>query len=146
MDVVQETFVKVLRGLKSFQERSSLKTWIVRIASNTSLDMRRAHRARPDIGAQELPENALPAGKSPSPAAEAQQHELAAALRDCMNTLSPALAAPLTMFSQGGMRYEETAEALGVARGTVMSRLFYARRKLHECLEDKGFMRGRNDA
>jgi len=138
LEVVQETFVKVFANLDRFEGRSSLKTWIARIAANAALDLGRARSARPDIGAGAPREELTPA-RAESPLGAVQRRELEEALRLCLGTLRPSLAAVIGLFTDGGLTYAEIAEALNVAQGTVMSRLFYARRKLRECLEAKGF-------
>jgi len=138
LEAVQMTFVKFFRSIDNFERRSSLKTWITRIAGNCALDLYRARRARPDGAAASLQGDFTPA-RVESPGAAAERRELAEAIRRCLAALSAPLASVLTMFADGGMRYAEIAESLGVAKGTVMSRLFYARRKMRECLEAGGF-------
>jgi len=138
MDVVQETFVKVFRGLDRFEGRSSLKTWIARIAANTALDVGRFKSVRPDIGAGAPREEFTPAS-SQSPVAEAQTRELAEALKECLGALPEQLAAVMALFSDAGLPYAQIAESLDIAQGTVMSRLYYAREKLRDCLKSKGF-------
>jgi len=140
LEVVQETFVKVFNRLDTFEERSSLKTWIVRVATNAALDLRRARRARPDMGAPEIRFELKESPGAESPPEEAQKRELVNALRLCMERLSASLASVVTLVADGGLSYSQVAGELGIAQGTVMSRLFYARRKLMECLEKKGVM------
>ena len=138
LEVVQETFVKVFENIDRFEGRASLKTWIARIAGNTALDLGRAKSARPDIGAGAPREEFTPAAAE-SPVAAAQRGELSEALKVCLGTLQPSFTAVIGLFTDGGLTYAEIAESLGIARGTVMSRLYYARRKLRDCLKLRGF-------
>jgi RNA polymerase sigma-70 factor (ECF subfamily) len=146
MDITQETFVRVHRYLPSFKGDSSFFTWTYRIATNLSLDSarRRGRSERvemdesdADIEAHMDPPSAALAG----PQKAALNAELKAKIDDALASLSENHRAILLLREVEGLSYEELARALGIRKGTVMSRLFHARlkmqRKLREYLGDE---------
>jgi len=140
MDVVQESFIKAFDGLAGFQRDAGFRTWLLRIVSNRSLDLLRARRVRlarsiesgsdDDRGGFELPaaEDSVSAGL--------ERSELAERLKRAVDSLPADQRSVFAMYSSGDMTYGEIAEALGIPIGTVMSRLYHARRRLHEVLAD----------
>src|SRR3954454_388789 len=142
MDIAQETFVRVHRYLPSFKGDSSFFTWTYRIAMNLSLDAqrRKGRTERVDLGedddaeieaAMDPPSHAL-AG----PQRQALNEELKAKLEEALQGLSENHRAILLLRELEGMSYEELAKALGIRKGTVMSRLFHARLKMQNKLRE----------
>ena len=134
-DVAQEVFLKVYRQMKWFEERSKFKTWLYRIAMNAAIDYsRRKGRTEPleywDSENEEMRPKVQVRDESPGPREKASQSELRAKLDEAIAQLSPEHRAVLTLREWQGLSYEEIAESLGIESGTVMSRLFYARKKL----------------
>jgi len=122
-DVVQETFIGAYRGLRSFEGRASVKTWLTRILFTQAALMRRNRRRRSGSG---LDESASAAVINPDAGMDVQ-----AALR----RLSPEYREILMLREFERMSYEEIAEVLDVPRGTVESRLHRARGELREKLK-----------
>lgn len=137
-DVLQETFIKALRALPSFEGRSSLSTWLYRIAVNEALMLVRKRRAnfvsidadRDDEEGEAEPAEivdwcCLPEGDLLN--AEARQFLNAAVQR-----LSPALRAVFVLRDLEGLSVKETADALNLTETAVKTRLLRARLKLRE--------------
>jgi RNA polymerase sigma-70 factor (ECF subfamily) len=130
-DVAQEVFIRVLRGIGSFDPRgpAKLSTWILTIATRTSLN---ALRGRP----RELPsDDVVPDGPHPSsPEQTADERQRARRVWAAMATLPEDARAVLVMRAYHDLDYPEIAAALELQVGTVKSRLARARVALRACL------------
>ncbi len=122
-DVVQETFVGAYRGLKGFESRASVKTWLTRILVLQAAQWRRKQRRRET---EALPE---------AVAGREQGAEAALDVRSAIGQLSPEHREVIVLREFDRMSYEEMAEVLDVPRGTVESRLSRARAELREKLK-----------
>ncbi len=140
LDVVQDGFIRAFDGLAEFQREAGFQTWLLRIVSNRALDLVRARRVRlaVPLDADDADGRAtVPADeRSPQPDAALEQSELAARLRVAIETLPPDQRAVFALYATGELSYGQIAETLGIPIGTVMSRLFHARRRLYERLPD----------
>ena len=125
-DAVQETFIKAYRNLDSFRSDSSEKTWLTRIAINTCKNVYRSGWFRHMDRSVTMD---MIAGR-PAPA-DREDDDLTEAI---MNLPVKLREVALLCWLQG-MTYEEAAEALGISRQAVSSRLNRARRKLRAVLE-----------
>jgi len=128
--VAQEVFLQVYRQLGRFEGRSSLKTWIYRIAVNQCHNRRRFwHRRRRDReeGLEAVPAEAAGAGGGSSPYEEARLGERARRVQAALLQLSFEHRLVLVLREVEGLTCEEVAAALGVPEGTVKSRLSRAR-------------------
>jgi RNA polymerase sigma-70 factor (ECF subfamily) len=143
-DLAQDSFLKAWKSIKRFKGRSSFYTWIYRIVMNVTIDWLRKRQVKGGGGefddSIQLKE-VEPASKT-VPKAEALPHEMMerSEIRTRIDTaiaqLSPEQRAVILMKEIEGMQYHEIAEAVGCSIGTVMSRLFYARKKLQTLLRD----------
>lgn len=141
MDLVQTTFIKVHRSLGSYREESSFATWIARIATNCAID---AQRARKREGQVELDDDlaseaaAGAEGIVPVPALAPQgaalNRELGEAIALAVDRLSDKHRSVFLLHCVEGMPYQQIADTLQISVGTVMSRLFHARRYLRRSL------------
>jgi RNA polymerase sigma-70 factor (ECF subfamily) len=143
-DLAQDSFVKAWKSIKNFHGRSSFYTWIYRIVMNVTIDWLRKKQIK---GAGLEFDDAIqlkevnPASKT-LPKADAlpyermEQTEIRARIDSAIEQLSPEHRAVILMKETEGMQYHEIAESLGCSIGTVMSRLFYARKKLQNLLKD----------
>jgi RNA polymerase sigma-70 factor (ECF subfamily) len=143
-DLAQDSFVKAWKSVKRFRGRSSFYTWIYRIVMNVSIDWLRKKQVK---GAGAEFDDAVqlreidPASKT-VPKADAlpyetmERTEIRARIENAIARLSPEHRAVILMKEIEEMQYHEIAEALGCSIGTVMSRLFYARKKLQNSLKD----------
>jgi RNA polymerase sigma-70 factor (ECF subfamily) len=140
LDLSQEVFLRVFRTLPSFRGQSTLRTWIYRIvvnqASNRLRWWRRRHRA------QQVPleEHAATHGDLPDqrnaamPDRLLQQREVADRVWGALGQLPFDQRTVIVLREIDGLSYEEIAESLGVAVGTVKSRLARARGTLRAAL------------
>ncbi len=145
-DVVQEAFIKVHRHVHSFQGTSSFYTWLYRIVMNLSIDhVRRTKRAknldyddRVGRAADEVMGDGalLPTIMDGNPGVSVMRRELAEAIQRALSELPEYHRVVITLREVEGLSYEEMAEVLKVPKGTIMSRLFHARRKMQASLSD----------
>jgi RNA polymerase sigma-70 factor (ECF subfamily) len=126
-DVVQEAFVRVQRGLSDFQGASKFSTWLYRVVVNLCLDSIRHKKRWGDRNPDGLED--LPAGQR-SPEQITADTEVGRALEAGLQKLPDIHRATFLLFEVEGLSYEEIAKVTGVRVGTVMSRLFYARKKM----------------
>jgi RNA polymerase sigma-70 factor (ECF subfamily) len=143
-DLAQDSFLKAWKSIKRFRGRSSFYTWIYRIVMNVTIDWLRKKHVK---GAGAEFDDAIqlkevdPASKT-VPRAEAlpyetmERDEIRTRIDKAIAQLSPEQRAVILMKEIEGMQYHEIAETLGCSIGTVMSRLFYARKKLQTLLRD----------
>ena len=143
-DLAQDSFVKAWKSIKRFRGRSSFYTWLYRIVMNVTIDWLRKKQVK---GAGVEFDDAIqlrevnPASKTlpkadPLPYERMERTEVRARIDNAIAQLSPDHRAVILMKETEGMQYHEIAEALGCSIGTVMSRLFYARKKLQNLLKD----------
>jgi RNA polymerase sigma-70 factor, ECF subfamily len=139
-EIAQEAFLRVHKGLAEFHGGSSFFTWLYRIVTNLSIDLMR----KPSRREAEL-HFALEAddGESPVlPASDADPYDvvrrgqLSLRIHAALEQLPPYHRGVILMREVEGMSYEEMAEAMQVSKGTIMSRLFHARKKLQRALSD----------
>lgn len=134
-DVCQEVWLTVWKQLAGFRRESKFRTWLHPIAVRRALDHLRKRRRWYDrflpFSAGDDAVEAVPEPVSSSDLrADAEQAERIAHLRRVIDALPPKLRAVLALREVQGLSYEEIARATGIPTGTVMSRLFHARRLL----------------
>jgi RNA polymerase sigma-70 factor (ECF subfamily) len=133
LDAVQEGYIKAFRNLDRLRRGRSFKSWLLRIIMNVSIDLRRQRDRR---RAGDL--RARPTGTQVSAAMRGlEDAELRRQLDEALATLSEAHRKTFVLHADAELAYREVAEVLGVPVGTVMSRLFHARRKLQAVLAEK---------
>jgi len=131
LDICQETFIRAFRSLRDFRGASSVKTWLVKIAMNISIDhLRRRMKSKTTELSEEIDP---PAPGSVSDSIEAA--ELQTALWKAMEKLPDNERAVVVLHAIEHKKYREIAEILSCPIGTVMSRLHAARQKLLRYLE-----------
>jgi len=131
-DVAQEAFVRAHRNLNRFDTARPFGPWICRITANLALNHLRSPRSRE----QELPEgHAERASERPDPLGELLDDEARRVLDRALGELPAEQRAVFVMRVMEDLSYREIADALGIAQGTVMSRLFRARERLREALQ-----------
>lgn len=143
-DVVQEVFLKVFRKVGSFRGDSTLKTWIYRIAVNQAYNHQRwfsRHRRQEvdlegDEDAFHRYSHRIP-DRGPSPYDYAVEHEQHAILQAALARLNPSFRAAVVLRDIEELSYEEIAEILQVALGTVKSRILRGREALRKDLADR---------
>lgn len=146
MDVVQDTFIKAHKKLADFEGNAAFSTWIYRICVNLCIDKKRAEARRRAVQIDDLREGTLgddttasvaptaPRTAGESPLRNAGDKELGGEIDRALAALSPDHRAVVLLREIEGMSYEEIAQALEIPKGTVMSRLFHARKNLQRLL------------
>ena len=128
-DLVQETYLKALRGFGSFREGTNFRAWMFRILRNTFLTSRSGLKTmasiddEPDIAEEGTPETHFINRAN----GEALQHAIAA--------LPLPFREVLLLSDVENMSYKEISEALSIPVGTVTSRLMRGRRRVRAALE-----------
>ncbi len=156
LDVVQESFVKVHRYLGNFEEKSSFYTWLYRIVVNLCIDHMRRNRRHKDLEFDDgrrhdgelaiMGNELLPMFGHDDPGDLLHRKEVLLAVRESLDYLSEKHRAVIVMRELQGMSYEEMANAMGCSKGTIMSRLFHARRNMQRLLKERlEFLQDKHD-
>jgi RNA polymerase sigma-70 factor (ECF subfamily) len=135
-EVRQQTFLEAFRDFDRFQGRSSRRTWLLGIAGHRCLDViRRQHS-----GWIESDDGALINRHDPGtgPREQLEQAQLAAALEDCMRSLSPEVRMTVLMRFQTELSYAQLAVQLSTTADALQMRVTRALSRLRRCLESKG--------
>jgi RNA polymerase sigma-70 factor (ECF subfamily) len=143
LEVTQDVFLRVYTSIKGFKTGSKFFTWLYRITVNRAIDFTRQRKSR---GVQEIEPAILEAEGRPLPGRSgvrdpselAEERELDEKLSQAVEGLSAKHRAVFVLHTTEELSYKEIAQVLGCSIGTVMSRLFYARRKLQEALQRAG--------
>jgi RNA polymerase sigma-70 factor, ECF subfamily len=130
-DVLQNVLIKILRGIRQFNERSSLKTWIYRIAVHEASNYRRSWRRRlfrepfsmDDESLHIKARSCMPQNEGETPYSVYEQAECQEEVKRALGSLAEPFRAVVVLREIEGLSYEEIAEVLGIAEGTVKSRL-----------------------
>jgi len=141
LDLSQEVFLRVFRTIGRFRGQSSLRTWIYRIAVNQARNRhrfwRRRHRAdQVSLDAHVASHGDLLSAAALGPDRLLAQKELAARLQQALDALPFDQRTAIVLREVDGLSYEEIAFSLGVAIGTVKSRLTRARHTLRLQLQE----------
>ena len=137
-DLVQETFLRALRGWHTFTPGTSCRKWLFTICRNTFVRLRTLENRIALSDEEDV--DALPAVRSHVAAQQAglgdlfDRMEVGPAIRGAVNDLPEPHHSILVLVDLEGLTYQEAAEVLGVPVGTVRSRLYRARRMIQECL------------
>jgi len=144
-DLVQETFLKALRGFGSFESGTNFKAWIFRILRNTWLTSRTGLAAQRTVALEDELNSESGEALHPESAIDRQTPELnlirladQAALQTALETLSPPLLEVILLCDVEELKYREIAAILEIPIGTVMSRIARARTALRESLQTGG--------
>jgi RNA polymerase sigma-70 factor (ECF subfamily) len=142
LDLSQEVFLRVFRTIHRFRGHSSLRTWIYRIAVNQARNRhrfwRRRHRAdQVSLDAHVAAHGELLSHEEETPDRLLAQKELASRLQHALDHLPFDQRTAIVLREIDGLSYEEIAYSLGVAIGTVKSRLTRARQALRAELRDE---------
>lgn len=141
-DAVQETFMKIFKGIKTFRGESGLKTWIYRIAISESLNRQRwwkRWRRHAPVSIDDTTPNGARlvevTDSGPSPESACARMEMEREVQRALNGLSFEHRVAVVLRDIEGLSYEEIAETLGLSLGTVKSRLWRARSEMRTKLE-----------
>ncbi len=138
-DATQEAFVSAYHALRQFRG-GSFKSWLLRIVTNACYDELRRRKRRPGVSLDALyvedegPEPSL-TSHIEQPESYAQRMDLQSAILNCLQGLSEDQRTVAILSDIEEMSYDEIAGVVGMALGTVKSRLSRARASLRDCLQ-----------
>jgi RNA polymerase sigma-70 factor, ECF subfamily len=142
LEIAQETFVKAFENLGNFKGEASFYTWLYRIVVNRAIDFQRRERRHPTVALEEHGasgdgyEDVLKEGRLGDPYQDARAHEIGDRVTEAINELTPDHKAVILLREVEGLSYDEISRVMQCSKGTVMSRLHYARKKLQKKLKD----------
>lgn len=138
-DVAQETFLSLYRHGHRFRGDARFSTFVYRVASNAALNRRRSlgrNRARiRKLAVRQAAGDLLPSAPR-NPLDSVAGAEISIRVRKALDTIKPALRLPVVLYDIEGLSYSEIAEILGIAEGTVKSRIHRARQALRSELAE----------
>src|SRR6266404_5501347 len=141
IDLSQEAWVKGWQRLKQFQGEASFATWMTRIVINLCLDQLRKQKRQRTESIEAMSEESGGVERhmpviAANPTAGLERRELRERIERALNQLSYEHRTVLVLHEFEEMEYRQIAKTMDCSIGTVMSRLFYARRKLAALLVD----------
>ena len=145
-DLAQETFIKVLNGIKSYRPEFKFSSWIFKVANNVAIDQLRK-RGVETVSMDGAPDATTPdaragsalqlRGHGESPLQEVEARELGSAIERAIGRLRPEYRSCIVLRHVEGHSYEEIAEMLDLPLGTVKTYIHRARNELRGLLEDR---------
>jgi RNA polymerase sigma-70 factor (ECF subfamily) len=142
LDVVQDAFIKAHKYLDKFEGNSSFYTWLYRIVMNLAIDHLRKHRRVRPVELDETrlesegDEWLLPRILGGNPGRALLDKQIRGRIDQALDELSENHRTVLVMRELEGLSYEDMAQAMRCSKGTIMSRLFHARRNMQKRLLD----------
>ncbi len=145
-DLAQETFIKVLNGIKSYKPEFRFSSWIFKIANNAAIDHIR-RRSLDTLSLDGAPDAETPEAmkataiqldaKGETPLQELENRELGSAIERAIGRLRPEYRACILLRHVEGYSYEEIADTLDLPLGTVKTYIHRARNELRGYLGDR---------
>jgi RNA polymerase sigma-70 factor, ECF subfamily len=143
-DVSQEAFVRVHQHLAEFKGDAAFSTWVMRIAHHLAIDFFRKERASSrdaledvrDSDLEDASDGVLATTLDANPQRGVLRRELHGKIAEALGKIPVAHREILVLREVEGLSYEELARELGIPKGTVMSRLFHARKKMQVLLRE----------
>lgn len=132
-EATQDTFLALARRAEQFRGDAALSTWLYRVAVNTCRDLGRRQARRPQTPVDDLTEVAT---DDPAAEDELAARELATAVQDALLQLDDLSRTLMILTALEGYSYPEVSDMLDLPVGTIKSRVFRARARLAELLED----------
>jgi RNA polymerase sigma-70 factor (ECF subfamily) len=130
-DLSQDIFLKIFRSLDSFDRRANFQTWLISVSRNLCIDhYRSVRKERQTIDRDVTSEDLSPASSGASPLATLENRDLAALLRQALQTLPESLRIAVLLRDIQELSYLEIAERLRLPEGTVKSRINRGRKEL----------------
>ena len=128
-DATQDTMVKVLRALDRYDSHWKFSTWALGIARNTCIDEFRRRKRRSDKEAPDVADTAA------GPLELVTRQARADRLHEALQEIPPLYREVLVLYHFEHLKYQEIADLLDIPIGTVMNRIFRARRKLRDAYD-----------
>ena len=133
-DAVQETFLKVQRGIASFRGQSSFVTWTFRILVNTCYDARRSRLRKKEVAADDEQQRDTAAPR-PEPHAAVAHPSLRMALERALAKLTRHQRDVFLLYEVEGFRHAEISSMLEISEAASKNTLFQAKKNLRQMLE-----------
>ena len=137
-DIAQDAFIKAWQASETFQSKSKVSSWLCSIARNAAIDHMRKHNRMVNMGDNAMPEKPDTSSLS-NPLTKMIEDEQEATRKSeveaAISKLSPKHAEVIRMYHIDDMSYENIAATLNIPKGSVMSRLFHARKKMRSLLK-----------
>lgn len=138
-EVSQETYMKLLRVIRSFRGDSKFSTWLYRVTSNVAISMmRKRSRQRYEVPLDSDSWAELPAPESADPEVETHRRLLRERLDGALMALPHGYRAVVVMKDVYGFSLAEIGKQLGITEGAAKVRLFRARQRLKDVLYEDG--------
>jgi RNA polymerase sigma-70 factor (ECF subfamily) len=136
-DVLQTTFLQAYKGLERFSRRSTLRTWLFRIAHNRCLDVlkmdrRRTKRIKPVEDLSDKPD------PIENPETQLEAREVSSVVERCLQELAPRVRTAVLLHYQEGLSYPEMVPICGERPATLQARVARALPHLRRCVERLG--------
>ena len=142
-DLAQDGFLKAWKSIGKFRGDAQFYTWLYRILMNVTIDWLRRKQVQAGtefddaVGLQNIEPASLTTPHSElAPAARLSDKEIRARIDAAVQRLTPEHREVIVLREIEGLDYQEIADQVGISIGTVMSRLFYARKKMQSMLRD----------
>lgn len=132
-DLTQDTFIRALRGWKSFRGESSVKTWLMKIARNTYINHKRSAFVRRVLPFSQVKQDGTEASAEKAYLAEAGERRI----WELVFRLPDKLRETLLLEAHYGMTARESANILGIPEGTYKSRLSRARSRMERMMNEE---------
>jgi RNA polymerase sigma-70 factor, ECF subfamily len=142
-DLTQDSMVKIIEGLSTYDGRSKLSTWMIRVTMNVCLSKMRSEKLRRHASLETPLSEGREGGKAfldsqerePEPGTGVQRDELRRQVAAALLRIAPEQRAILVLRDSRDLDYDQIAEVLNIPVGTVKSRLFRARAALRDAIE-----------
>jgi RNA polymerase sigma-70 factor (ECF subfamily) len=141
-DITQETFLRAFRNLRTYRPDGQFRAWLLRIATNLFLDLRKSAQAR-DVVSAELA--SMPASGGARPEDAVDRREIVAAVSDEIQELSHEQRVAFLLRAVEHLEYSEIAGALDVKESTARWHMYEARRLLRARLGKRFELEGIKD-
>jgi RNA polymerase sigma-70 factor (ECF subfamily) len=152
-DIAQDAFVKVYKNLSLFRGQSSFYTWFYRIVTNLAIDLSRKRYRKSETsvgeafeldlaGTNSSEDSSRLVGEIAEPDLVLERKRMLQSISEAVDALSPEHRAVIMLREIDGLSYTEISETLNCSKGTVMSRLHHARKKLQRSLHNYKNMLG----
>lgn len=136
-ELLQDIFLRMVRGLRTYREQEKFKVWLYRLAHNRIVDHWRRRRPIPMSDQSENDPIGHAPGRETNPAVAADQAEQVDRLQQALEHLSPEQRETLLLRYFGGVRFEQIAKMTGCPIGTALARAHRGLAKLKNLLAEK---------
>lgn len=133
-DAAHEVFLRVQKKIETYDPAYAFSSWILKIASNYCLDILRRRGTERRLFGIDVEPTDQPSGR-PTPLNEILSSERGDKIRRALRSLSDEFRVPLVLAYYNDFTYDEIADALGIPRNTVATRLFRGKQMLREKLK-----------